>query len=399
MRIHLRAVFPAIIGLGLAAGLAVATPAWAGAGTPRTASRGFEDGLSAVAAVSASDAWAVGIWHNPAGHEQTLTEHWNGSHWRIITSPNPAGRGADNELDAVAATSRSNAWAAGQFWNGANWQPQIEHWNGKAWRVVKTPDPGGHAARDGLTAVTATSPSSAWAVGEYAAGSTERALILRWNGRAWRQAASPNPGGTHGSVLNAITAVSPSSIWAVGEYWTATAEKTMVLHWGGRLWRQVASPNAGGGSPGSALAGIAFGSKSRAWAAGSYFTASSVQQTLTEHWNGRRWRIVASPDPGGPAQTNELVAIAAAGPQAWAVGNASSGHTYFPLALRWNGTSWKVCTVSLPAGTVGGAFWGAGPAPSGKAWAVGDFFTGHAGLTLIEQWNGTAWKRVASPNR
>ena len=37
MRIQLRAVFPAIIGLGLAAGLTVATPAWAGAGAPRTA--------------------------------------------------------------------------------------------------------------------------------------------------------------------------------------------------------------------------------------------------------------------------------------------------------------------------------------------------------------------------
>jgi hypothetical protein len=399
MRIQLRAVFPAIIGLGLAAGLTVATPAWAGAGAPRTASGGFADGLSAVAAVSASDAWAVGIWHDPAGNEQTLTEHWKGSHWRIITSPNPAGRGADNELDAVAATSRSSAWAVGQFWNGANWQPQIEHWNGKAWRAAKTPDPGGHAARDGLTGVTATSPSSAWAVGEYTAGSTERALILHWNGRAWRQAASPNPGGTHGSALTAVTAVSASSIWAVGEYWTATAEKTMVLHWNGRLWRHVASPNAGGSSPNGALAGVAFGSKSTAWASGSYFTASSVQHTLTEHWNGRRWRIVASPDPSGPAQASVLAAIAAAGPRAWAVGYASTGHTYFPLALRWNGASWKVCTVPLPAGTVGGGIWGAGPAPSGKAWAVGEFFTGHAGLTLIEQWNGTAWKRVASPNR
>jgi hypothetical protein len=119
---------------------------------------------------------------------QTLTEHWNGSHWRIIASPNPAGPGADNELDAVAATSRFNAWAVGQFWNGANWQPQIQHWNGKAWRVIKTPDPSGHAARDSLSGVTATSPSSAWTVGEYSAGSTERALILRWNGQAWRQA-------------------------------------------------------------------------------------------------------------------------------------------------------------------------------------------------------------------
>jgi hypothetical protein len=402
MGIQLRGVVPAMIVLGLAVGLTAGTPAWAGAGggAAGTASAGFADSLSAVASVSASDAWAVGIWHDRAGNEQTLTEHWNGRAWRIIASPDPAGRGADNELDAVAATSRADAWAVGEFWNGANWQPQTEHWNGRTWRAASTPDPGGHAARDDLTAVTATSPSSAWAVGEYSAGSTERALILHWNGRAWRRVVSPSPGGTHGSVLTSVTAVSPASIWAAGEYWTATTEKTMILHWNGRKWRQVASPDVGGGTSSTgALAGIAFGSQSVAWAAGSYFTTPSVQQTLTEHWNGRHWRITASPDPSGPAQSSALVAIAAAGTQAWAVGNASSGHTYFPLALRWNGTSWAASPVPLPAGATGGGLWGAGPAPSGKAWAVGEYFTARAALTLTERWNGTAWKRVASPSR
>jgi hypothetical protein len=399
MGIQLRTIFPAIVGLSVAAVLTAGTPAWADAAAPKGVPGGFADGLSAVASVSASDAWAVGIWHDRTGNEQTLIEHWNGSRWQITGSPDPAGRKADNELDAVAARSQSSAWAVGQFWNGANWQPQTEHWNGEAWRVVKTPDPGGHAARDGLTAVTATSPSSAWAVGAYTTGSTERALILHWNGKSWRQAASPNPGGTDGSALTAITAVSPDSIWAAGEYWTATTEKTMILHWNGRTWRQVASPNAGGTSGNGGLASIASGSESTGWATGSYVTPSSVQQTLTERWNGHRWLIAASPDPGGPSQASTLVAIASAGPRAWAVGYTSPGHTSFPLALRWNGTSWKTSPVPLPAGTTGGGLWGAGPAPRGKAWAVGEFFTGHASLSLIEQWTGKAWKRVPSPNR
>ena len=394
MRIRLRAVVPAVIGLGLAASLTVVTPAWAGAGAPRTVA----DNLSAVAAVSASDAWAVGVWHDGIGAEQTLIEHWNGSQWRIVGSPDPAGGLADNELNAVAVTSGSSAWAVGEFWNGANWQPQIQQWNGTSWRLVKTPDPGGHAARDILNGVTATSPSSAWAVGQYTVGSTQRALILHWNGRAWAQATSPDPGGTNGTYLTAVTAVSPSSVWAVGVYWTATTGKTLVLHWNGKAWRQVASPNSGGTSPNGGLAGVASGSTSSAWAAGSYVSGPEVTQTLTEHWNGRRWRVVASPDPGGPAQTSVLAAIAAAGSRAWAVGFASSGPGGFPLALRWNGASWKVCSVPLPAGALGGFFEGAGPAPSGKAWAVGRFLAGHSGLTLIEQWNGTAWKRVASPN-
>lgn len=390
-----RRTLPAVLGLSLAAGLALATPAWAGPGPSGTTATQVADGLSAVAAAASSDAWAVGIWHDAGRHEQTLIEHWNGTGWHLVTSPNPAGASADNELDAVAVTSSTDAWAVGQFWNGANWQPLTEHWTGASWRLVTCPDPGGHAVRDDLAGVAATSSSSAWAVGEYSAGSTERSLILRWNGKTWTQVPSPNPGGSHGSVLTAVTAVSASSIWAVGEYWTATLEKTLVLHWNGRSWSQVGSPNGG---TASSLAGVAFGTASSASAVGSYYNAAA-QQTLTEHWNGSSWRLVASPDPGGSAVTNELVAVAATGSQAWAVGNFAIGSTYLPLSMRWNGTSWKVTTVPLPAGTTRAAFWGAGPTPSGHAWAVGDYFASGSGRTLIEWWNGTAWRRFPSPNR
>ena len=42
----------------------------------------------------------------------TLIEHWNGTAWTQVPSPNPSG---DNVLDGVAATSASNAWAVGFY--------------------------------------------------------------------------------------------------------------------------------------------------------------------------------------------------------------------------------------------------------------------------------------------
>src|SRR5690242_17760591 len=48
-------------------------------------------GLAAVAATSATDAWAVGSRLTPGGSYRTLIEHWNGNAWKVEPSPNPAG--------------------------------------------------------------------------------------------------------------------------------------------------------------------------------------------------------------------------------------------------------------------------------------------------------------------
>src|SRR5579864_7246367 len=40
--------------------------------------------LTAVAAVSAKNIWAVGYFFTSNGAPQTLTEHWNGAQWSIV---------------------------------------------------------------------------------------------------------------------------------------------------------------------------------------------------------------------------------------------------------------------------------------------------------------------------
>src|ERR1700692_3270935 len=50
----------------------------------------YSNVLYGVAAVSASNVWAVGYYQNNSGTTgPSLIEHWNGSKWRIISSPNP----------------------------------------------------------------------------------------------------------------------------------------------------------------------------------------------------------------------------------------------------------------------------------------------------------------------
>jgi hypothetical protein len=48
------------------------------------ANAGPHNELTAIAALSGKDAWAVGDYHAPAPSlSKTLTEHWNGAKWNI----------------------------------------------------------------------------------------------------------------------------------------------------------------------------------------------------------------------------------------------------------------------------------------------------------------------------
>src|SRR5438552_19089445 len=68
--------------------------------------------LNAVAAVAENDVWAVGASSSSdSSSSRTLIEHWNGSRWSVVRSPNPGA--TFNVLTAVAVVSANNVWAAG----------------------------------------------------------------------------------------------------------------------------------------------------------------------------------------------------------------------------------------------------------------------------------------------
>src|ERR1022692_1830765 len=194
----------------------------------------YLSGLTGVAATSSRNAWAVGSDGNrTAGSLQTVVLHWNGTAWKHVPSPDPGGSLSDNFLSGVAATSASNAWAVGSYSNDAAGVVQtiILRWNGTAWKHVRSPDPGGSSTFNVLDGVAATSASNAWAVGEYFHGTTDQTLVLHWNGTAWKRVRSPDPGGSSTvNELAAVAATSPGNIWAVGGYSTAIGGDAIALH-------------------------------------------------------------------------------------------------------------------------------------------------------------------------
>jgi hypothetical protein len=142
-----------------------------------------ENKLLAVSAVSTGDVWAAGYYDNSfADPHQTLTEHWNGSAWQVVTSPNMGP--FPSTLDGVAAVSSSDVWAVGYYSTVSSpyhYQTLTEHWNGMAWSVVSSPN----AADDTnyLFGIAQVSHGDVWAVGSYDDSSNyiREPLIERYN--------------------------------------------------------------------------------------------------------------------------------------------------------------------------------------------------------------------------
>ncbi|HZU67369.1 MAG TPA: hypothetical protein VFA09_08825 [Ktedonobacteraceae bacterium] len=348
--------------------------------------------LNSVATVSASDVWTVGYYLTPSTIgfvDKTLIEHWDGSQWSIVTSPNPGS--TSNALGSIAAVSASDIWAVGTSSNNnSTSQTLIEHWNGTQWSVVTSPNPGSFSnALDGIVVI---SSGDIWAVGSFSNNSTSsQTLVEQWDGSQWSVVTSPNPGSA-GNGLSSIAAVNANNLWAVGGFSSnSNSQQTLVEHWNGSKWSVVKSPNPTGSTVNN-LSGVAVASANDVWAAGS---GNGFSTTLIEHWNGSKWSIVQSPNPG---QINLLDDIAVvSGSNIWAVGQslAFTGQT---LIEQWNGKQWSVVQSPNAPGSTNNFLSGIAVISASDIWTVGGYQDNNlAGHTLTENWDGNTWSIVPSP--
>ena len=297
-------------------------------------------------------------------------------------APPPSPGSSSNSLNDVAVLGPCNAYAVGEFNSGGGDVALMERFNGSAWRKVTIPIPG--------TPSTLADVSSKWAVGSFGS-SPKQTLVLRRVGSSWAQITSPNPSGAVNEV-NGVVELSAGNAWAVGDFQGASAQRTLILHWNGTKWRRVASPNAGDASTQNYLIGISAVSAHDIWAVG--FSGINPTKTLALHWNGKKWKLVPSPNAATDIFGDVLTDVAAvSGNDAWAAGFYSDSAQNNVQILHWNGTKWK--RASLPHVDPSSVLEGITAFGAKSVWAVGEVFPDN----LVLRWNGHAWKRVtlASP--
>lgn len=367
---------------------------------------GFVQMLAAVLVVIALIAGFafIAVFHFKAQVGSSDTGRLNGT-WRLVSNPNPGA--TDNQLQGVAALSADDAWAVGSYDNqfGAKSFTLIEHWNGRQWKVVQSPSPGSNS--NGLTSVTATGADDIWAAGAFSNNRSNldgQALIEHWNGKQW--SVVQNPPGSGPSFLAGITALSANDIWAVGS--GNGGKGTFTEHWNGTKWTVVPSPNTG--EPTNSLMTVTALSTNDVWADGfaegsttSAGHSQMVQRGLIEHWDGTKWSIVASPNPGG-LQSMLYGMTAVSANDVWATGVALNYNdsTAKTLIEHWNGTHWSV--MSSPNAGAGNVLMQVTAISANNVWAVGYSFatkndqSNDISRTLTEHWDGTRWSIIASPN-
>jgi hypothetical protein len=293
-------------------------------------------GLYGIAVVSANNAWAVG---GSGGADRAVIEHWDGTNWSVaVVLPR------DTDLSAMAALSSSDVWAVGQ--NGVH--SLVERWNGQRWLMVPTPSVGTY---DLLTAICAILHDDAWAVGYsipylytlmhwdgrswavvngspanlsilnsvkafacddvWAVGEkdvhqgTSSTFTLHWDGTTWTEIPSPNV--ATGNSLNGVDGSGPEDVWAVG----SSSLGALTMHWDGTAWTVVPTPVDNGW-----FTAVKAFSATNVCAVGS-LAGTSGQEPLSARWDGTQWRVMPTPPVNIPAF---LSAISARDGSIWVVG-------------------------------------------------------------------------------
>jgi len=346
----------------LIASAASAATGWTVVTVPQTGNNTI---LLGAAARTSTDAWAVGEQFAAAGQAPPppVSYHWNGSAWSIVATPV---LGVSSALLGVSASTATDAWAVGFSILGRHDDGTlIEHWNGTAWSVNSSLVVKGFVAE--LTGVADLSPTDAWAVGE-----GNGALLEHWNGSAWSSVTIPDPDFTPGAGQS-ISALSATDIWVVGTTVNTTTGTTTAeaLHFNGTAWAVVPMQQPGTNTP--TIGAVTAISATDAWAVGEDIGATSAPggSTLIEQWNGAKWSIVPSPTPGADPG---LTGVAARGSgDVYAVGNnlpSINGGAVQGLVLRWNGSTWSQ-DADPTDGTYSPLFAAATVPGAANEWAVG----------------------------
>lgn len=302
--------------------------------------------------------------------------------WRVVASPNVTGTGYRvNELYAVSALSPTAAWAVG-VGNQELSDPQslIEQWDGTKWRIIP------NSGCDVLKGVAAISPRNVWAVGGQLPLDAEdyhphNPLILHWDGTRWSIVPSPSPGGP--AELAGAVALAANDVWAVGAVEKDTSAshahvQPLIEHWDGTAWQVVAGSTLSNGASGGSLVGVVALSATDAWAVGGYSGSDGTPRALIAHWDGTTWNLVTS--PMSYASLGKVAAASATDVRAIGWFETTYGGTMDPLILQWNGSVWKQVTSPQPSGATSSSLSLSSITSDGAGnyWIVGSYRTpGH----------------------
>jgi hypothetical protein len=207
-------------------------------------------------------------------------------------------------------------------------------------------------------------------------------LVERWNGTSWSIVTSPDAN-TIDNFLNGVSCATSTTIcYAVG--FSRSPARTLLERWNGSTWSIVASPNPTGGG---VLNSVTCLSGTRCYAVG---YGGSPAKTLVERLDpsSPSWSMMTSPNPTGYSYLNGVTCASTTSCDA--VGYSATSPNFLTgstLVEQWNGTSWSIVTSpNGPPGTTSAALSGVSCPTTTSCYAVGNYRAGPTNYTLTEKY-------------
>jgi hypothetical protein len=336
--------------------------------------------------------WMAGVWGN---HEAAEKGENEGCVVKDPPEPPPPPPSAVTEGATSASATEATVTGAVKP-NGPDAHYYFEYGTTTAYGQSSPPPPGSDAGF-GENAVPVTKTlsglrrgtiyhyrlvASSWA-------GTTRGLDMTFTTPSWSIQTTVNPPGEkQRTEMTGVSCWSTTGCAAAGYFIDASGvPSTLIERWDGSTWSQQETPNPPGDLQ-KILNSISCSSATACVATGFYDVSDSERRALALRWNGTTWKLIP---PVDPTTYDELRKVSCtSGSACTAVGDSSSG----PLAERWNGKTWTVQEVPIPEG--GGAdtlLLDVSCATAKACMAVGRSAGSISGTdrTLAESWNGVAW--------
>ncbi len=201
-------------------------------------------------------------------------------------------------------------------------------------------------------------------------------LVEFFNGTSWSVQTTPAISG--GGTLNAVTAISPTDVWAVGNTGTGDGRGQLIENFNGTSWSVVQAPVL----PTGALTGISAVSSTDIFAVGG--GGKDVPNEVLQ-FNGTTWSVLSNHARRGGRRRD--------------LRHRRLGRGQRSGIWNFNGTTWTQAAFSN--GNTANDFDAISGTASNNIYAVGDGFSSTNGLetgfgTIAAQFNGTSWSPVTS---
>lgn len=257
--------------------------------------------VHAVDCVAADDCWSVG-WVTSPGSLLPATEHWDGTSWSLISSPQQSGV----LLQSISCVATNDCWAVGQDEGSPDPSPSfVIHWDGTAWTKFASPP-------SALFVVDCVSSSFCLAGGNGAN------TLLDWNGTSW--VVDPASVATIQQPSAGITAIDCNS---ASDCWSFAHD---VRHWDGVSWTVSLSSDDWDASIGRSVTPYALDTASISCSASDDCWAvrlgDSSHLPASAHWDGLSWATTVLP---AQSTVNQIEGIDCSTGSCVAVGLSSAG--------------------------------------------------------------------------